>query len=60
MTKRKSDQTVPEKKPGPRRGSSQLAKRADLLLSDAMADGPPDGQLKEREVAAWFRCSKQQ
>ena len=59
MTKRKSDQTVPEKKPGPRRGSSQIAKRADLLLSDAMADGPPDGLMSEREVAAWFRCSTQ-
>jgi hypothetical protein len=51
---------VPEKKPGPRRGSSQIAKRADLLLSDALADGPPEGRLKEREVAAWFRCSTQQ
>jgi hypothetical protein len=59
VAKRKSDQTVPEKKPGPRRGSSQLAKRADLVLSDVMADGPPDGLMSEREVAAWFRCSTQ-
>jgi hypothetical protein len=51
---------IPEKKPGPRRGSSQIGKRADLLLSDAMADGPPDGLMTEREVAAWFRCSTQQ
>ena len=45
------------KKRGPKLGSSQISKRADLLLSDAMADGPPDGLTTEREVAAWFRCS---
>src|SRR5262249_33625311 len=50
---------ISEKKPGPRRGSSQIAKRADLLLSDAMADGPPHGLMTEREGAAWVRCSTQ-
>jgi hypothetical protein len=51
------------KKPIPakqrRHGSSQLAKRADLLIGDAYADGPPDALLTEREVAGWFRCSVQ-
>jgi hypothetical protein len=48
---------IPQKKR--RRGSPQLAKRADLLLSDAYADGSADALLTEREVAAWFRCSVQ-
>jgi hypothetical protein len=38
---------------------SSLARRADLLLSDAIADGPDDGQLTTKEVAQWFRCSTQ-
>jgi hypothetical protein len=42
-----------------RRASPQLARRADLLLSDAYADGPADSLLTEREVALWFRCSVQ-
>jgi hypothetical protein len=42
-----------------RRASPQLAKRADLLLSDTYADGPADALLTEREVAGWFRCSVQ-
>lgn len=50
MTTKKSN-----RHPGP----SQLAKRADLLLSDTYAEGPDDGQLTTKEVAAWFRCSTQ-
>jgi hypothetical protein len=42
-----------------RRSSPQLAKRADLLLSDAYANGEADALLTEREVAGWFRCSVQ-
>lgn len=38
MTKKKA-------KRGPRVGSSAIAKRADLLLSDKIADGPDEGQL---------------
>ena len=52
MTKKKA-------KRGPRVGSSAIAKRADLLLSDKIADGPDDGQLTTQDVADWFRCSTQ-
>lgn len=54
MTKKKANA-----KRGPRLGSSAIAKRADLLLSDKMAEGPDDGQLTTQEVADWFRCSTQ-
>ena len=50
----------PEKKHrGWRVGSSAIAKRADLLLSDKIAEGPDNGLLTTQEVADWFRCSTQ-
>lgn len=52
MTKKKA-------KRGPRIGSSAIAKRADLLLSDKIADGDDDDLLTTQEVADWFRCSPQ-
>ena len=46
-------------KRGPRVGSSAIAKRADFLLSDKIADGDDEAQLTTQEVADWFRCSTQ-
>jgi hypothetical protein len=51
--------TKKQAKRGPRLGSSAIARRADLLLSDKIADGPDEGQLTTQDVADWFRCSTQ-